>query len=192
MPWPTDVVPGAEIESADINAGYLAVRVWGGDVEAAGYNLKNLGGLALGIAAPAKINSASSPHTQIARMVSSLHLGAETQGVNDDGFLQLGAWNFASGNNWSGLGAFGVNYAVKSVGGVDTQYTPLTHGSLGYSAIETASGYVKIYVATGATTAGGSVTPLTRLSVEAGAIKMWLDGSLKTLSVDGSGFVKAA
>lgn len=47
MSWPSDVVSGALIEAADINAAYLAVRVWGGTVNAASNAILNLAGLSV-------------------------------------------------------------------------------------------------------------------------------------------------
>ncbi len=45
MAWPTDVVTGNIVFAADVNAAYLAARAWGGDVDAGGHNLSNVGNL---------------------------------------------------------------------------------------------------------------------------------------------------
>lgn len=45
MSWPADVSPGQDIEAAHINDAYLAVRVWGGSVDAASNNLSNVGAI---------------------------------------------------------------------------------------------------------------------------------------------------
>lgn len=45
MAWPSDVATGNIIFAADVNAAYLAARAWGGNVDAGGHDLQNLGNL---------------------------------------------------------------------------------------------------------------------------------------------------
>lgn len=140
----------------------------------------------------AKIGTVSTPSTNVARVLGSLHLGGASQGGNEDGLMQLGSFAFASGNNWGAVSGFGLNFALKSTAGSDIRYTPITHASAGYAGIECSPGVVRFAVETSiATTAGATITPFYLMEVGAAAIKMFLGGTLKTLSVDGSGFVKA-
>jgi hypothetical protein len=108
-----------------------------------------------------KIGSASTPHTKVVRMPGYLAIGATTQNGEDDALVQLSNFNFISSNNWSGFLLFAVNLVVKSVGNADTFYTPLTHPSIGYTAlrINATTRHLEFASASGATVAGAAVTP---------------------------------
>lgn len=45
MAWPSDVSDGNTIYAADVNAAYLAARAWGGNVNAGGHDLEDVGGI---------------------------------------------------------------------------------------------------------------------------------------------------
>lgn len=122
------------------------------------------GNFAVGAAA-AKINGAVTPHTRITRLESSLHVGSSGTGSNDEGLVQLGSYNFLFGNNQSGFGGVGRNLAAKTVGGADVLYTPVSNAGIGYQALVFDTGILRFYAATGATTAGQTVTPTPVMTV---------------------------
>ena len=86
MAWPTDVSPGQVVEANHINSGYLAVRAWGGDIDAGGHVAENLGRVNITSGAP------------------ELQLYETDQGSNAKGWkmvavagqLQIGAYNDAN------------------------------------------------------------------------------------------------
>jgi hypothetical protein len=193
----TSTTPATKyVDEAALTAVLLQFPTWADNVNANTKNLSNLGqlnfsgsgfiGTSLGIGvAPTKISSASTPHTTIARILGSLHLGAATQGANDDGLIQLGSYGFVTGNNQGGLVALGRNFATKSIGGVDTRYTPITHASSGYGGIEFSSGQITVFQsAAGATTAGSTISPSPILTITPTALNALVPfvGTSATLS----------
>ncbi len=171
-PKASDAWPSTYVQMASP----ISLTPWTSNIDAANYSLATLGpltfgssgyidlssrNLGIGTATVTKNYSASTPHTQIVKIVGALVLGGVGQGVNDDGLIQMGAFGFMGANNWSGINFFGCNYAIRSTSSADTRYTPLTHASLGYAGIEVAgsgSG-ISFLVGSGATTAGATVTP---------------------------------
>jgi hypothetical protein len=170
MAWPVQRTNGFLLDATAWNEVVAALSAWGGDVNAGAHNLSNVAVLSFGAGGyvgtslgvnglPAKLNSASSPHTVIARVVGALVLGNSGQGVNDDGFIQLGNGNFVSANSWNWIGAIGQNFAIKGTDNADTFYTPITHGSIGYRGMYFAGTNIVFTNAAGASTAGATVSP---------------------------------
>lgn len=168
---PTDRSPGY----ADLNNWGFDVRTWGGDVDAAGHKLLNLDGVGISLKVTEGgngMNSATVPHTNMLRITGALVLGLSGQGGNNDGLAQMGSFGFVGGNNWNGFAFLGANFAVKSAVGSDIRYTP-TSVSTGYSGIECAPGSgFNFYVATGATTAGTTITPTVRMALSPTALAL--------------------
>lgn len=171
---------------------YLSANLTGGGA-AKNLILQYVGGSAgnvgVGVANPAMISGATGfPLAQITQIMGSLAVGGGSPG--QDGIIQLGTGTFVTGSNWNWYGAIGQNFAIKTNASTDTYFTPLTHASVGYAAINFGSGITTFYNFQGATTGGGTITPTERMRITAAG---WIGiGMTPGVMCDVNGDVRSA
>lgn len=183
MAWPPDVADGQIILASHINAIRNSVITWQGDVNAANFGLNNIGDIAH--AGATEWHFFCGPAQPIVFYTSA----AERMRIAADGVVSVVK------SNGSGVGPdLMLNNTAGGAGDKAriSFYDNATYRASIVQSLDPAAGYGgQLDFCTGAPNASAD-TLTSRLQISGtGVIKLWLGGALKTLSVDGSGFVKA-
>jgi len=122
------------------------------------------GGTKVGIFSSAAVpnySAAGFASANTCQIIGTLVIGQDAY----DGAMQCGITGLFSSEVYSWHTVMGANLAVKNVFPANVYFTPVTHGSYGYSAIEFEFGNTHFYGFSGATTAGAAVTPVERMRI---------------------------
>lgn len=184
MAWPVDVADGQILLAAHVNAIKNSVATWQGDVNANNFAINNVGDLAHAS------NSEWHLYCAPAQPIMFYTTAIERMRIAADGVVTVVRSNNAG---------VGPDLALSNpAGGAGDKarisfLDQTTYRATIVQSLDPASGYGgQMDFCTGAPNANPDALTSRLQITGTGVVKLWLGGTLKTLSVDGSGFVKAA